>query len=100
MNELEKTELETVKFLRGKYQLNEIPLTCSGIPCVKFRQGSRTIVSIDLYKNHYVFQIVFGKTEQEKFESARHGFSSEIQSLYDSTHTNRAILHNNVRILD
>lgn len=89
MNELEKVELEIVKFLRGKYRLNEVALTCGGIPCVKFRQGSRTIVSIDLYKDHYVFQIVFGKTEQEKFEAARHDFSTEIQELYDSTHTYR-----------
>ncbi|MDE5859258.1 MAG: DUF3788 family protein [Oscillospiraceae bacterium] len=70
-------------------KLNKVALTCGGIPCVKFRQGSSTILSIDLYKDHYVFQIVFGKTEQEKFGAARHEFSTEMQGLYNSTHTYR-----------
>ena len=39
-----------------KYKLNEVALTRGGIPCVKFRQGSSTIVSIDLYKSIMLFK--------------------------------------------
>ena len=53
------------------------------VPCVKFRQGKKTIVSINLYKDHYVFQIILGKLEREKFEIVKYEFPLEIQELYD-----------------
>lgn len=88
MKEFEKVELEIIKFLRGKYRLDEIALINHGIPCVKFRQGKRTVVSIDLYEDHYNFQIVFSKAEQEKFPI-------EIQELYDTTRA----YHDGIRLL-
>ena len=59
MKELKKAELEIVKFMRGKYRLDEAALMNYGRPCVKFRQGKRTVVSIDLYEDHYDFHLVF-----------------------------------------
>lgn len=57
MKELEKAELEIVKFMRGKYRLEEVALMNCDQPCVKFRQGKRTVVLIDLYEDHYKFQL-------------------------------------------
>ena len=87
MKELEKAELEIVKFMRGKYRLEEVALMDYGRPCVKFRQGKRTVVSIDLYEDHYDFQLVFGKAEREKFEEVRNEFPIWMQKLYDKTKT-------------
>ncbi len=87
MKELEKAELEIVKFMRGKYRLDEAALMNYGRPCVKFRQGKRTVVSIDLYEDHYDFQLVFGRAEREKFEEVRNEFPIWVQELYDKTKT-------------
>lgn len=56
-------------------------------PCVKFRQGKKTVVSINLHKDHFDFQIIFGKAEREEFEAVRHEFPQEIQKLYDRERT-------------
>lgn len=87
MTEIEKVGLEIVKFMRGKYCLDEVAGMFYDVPCVKFRQGKRTIVSINLYEDYYVFQIILGKAEREKFEAVRHEFPTEIQELYDRERT-------------
>lgn len=87
MTEFERVRLEIVKFMRGKYKLDEVAGMYYGIPCLKFRQGRKTIVSINLHENHYDFQIILGKAEREKFEAMRHGFPTEIQELYDNERT-------------
>lgn len=87
MTELEKVRLEIVKFMRGKYQLNEVAGMFYDIPCVRFRQGNRTIVSINLHKEYFEFQIIFGKAEREKFEAIREEFPKDIQEQYDSVRT-------------
>ena len=71
MTELQKVGLEIVKFMRGKYRLDEVAGMFYEIPCVKFRQGKKTIVSINLHKDYYVFQIILGKAEREKFEAIK-----------------------------
>lgn len=87
MTEFEKVGLEIVKFMRGKYKLDEVAGMFYEVPCVKFRQGKRTIVSINLYEDHYVFQIILGKAEREKFETMKHEFPVEIQELYERERT-------------
>ena len=87
MTEIEKVRLEIVKFMRGNYRLDEVAGMHYDDPCVKFRQGNKTIVSINLHNDYYVFQIILGKNEREKFESIKHEFSTEIQELYDKERT-------------
>lgn len=87
MTELEKVRLEIVRFMRGKYRLDEAAGMFYDTPCLKFRQGKKTIVSINLHEDHYVFQIILGKAEREKFEAARNEFPPEIQELYDRERT-------------
>ncbi len=52
MTEIEKVVTEIVKFMRGKYRLDEVAGMFYDVPCVKFRQGKKTIVSINLHKDH------------------------------------------------
>ena len=87
MTEFEKVQSEIVKFMRGKYRLDEAAGMYYDIPCLKFRQGKKTIVSINLYEDHYDFQIILGKGEREKFEAIKHEFPTEIQELYDKERT-------------
>lgn len=87
MTELEQTRLEIVKFMRGSYRLDEMAGMFYDIPCVKFRQGKKTIVSINLHEDHYDFQIILGKAEREKFETARNEFPPGIPELYDRERT-------------
>lgn len=87
MTEFEKVGLEIVKFMRGKYKLDEVAGMYYDIPCLRFRQGKKTIIAINLHKDHYDFQIVLGKLEREKFEAIKHEFPIEIQELYDNERT-------------
>lgn len=87
MTEFEEVRLEIVKFMRGKYQLDEVAGMYYDIPCLRFRQSKKTIVSINLYEDHYDFQIVLGKAEREKFEAIKHEFPVEIQKIYDNERT-------------
>ncbi len=85
--ELQKVREETIRFMRGKYFLDEVPGKYYEIDCLKFRQGKKTILSINLHKDHYDFQVIFGKAEREKFETQRDEFTPFIVDLYDRAHT-------------
>jgi hypothetical protein len=85
--EMQKLTEEIVRFMRGKYHLDEVPGKYYGTDCLKFRQGRKTIVSINLHEDHYDFQIIFGKAEREKFEAQRDEFPQEILDIYDRAHT-------------
>lgn len=87
MTEFEKVGSEIVKFMRGMYRLDEVAGMYYDIPCLRFRQGNKTIVSINLHKDHYDFQIILGKAEREKFEAIKHELPIEIQNLYDNERT-------------
>jgi len=87
MTEFEKVKLETVKFMRGKYRLDEVKGMNYEAPCIRFRQGKKTLVSINLHPDRYDFIIVFGRSEREKFEKVRHEFPRDIQDLYDRERT-------------
>ena len=86
MTELEKVRLEIVKFMRGKYKLDEVAGKYYELDCLKFRQGKRTIVSINFHPDRYDFQIIFGIAEREKFENKRAEFSKYINDFYDNSH--------------
>ncbi len=83
----EKVVRETIKFLRGQYRLDEVAGVHSGNRCVRFRQGSKTIVTVLLHPDYLDFLIVFGMAERQKFEEQRNEFSKEIQDLYDNERT-------------
>lgn len=87
MTEHDKIGLEIVKFMRGNYRLDEVAGFYYKMPCLKFRQGKKTIVSINLHEDYYDFQIILGKAERESFEVARQDFPIEIQELYDRERT-------------
>lgn len=87
MTELEKVKLETVKFMRGKYRLDEVAGMYYDIPCLKFRQGKKTILSINMHEDRYDFQIILGKAEREEFEAVKNEFPMAIQELYDHERT-------------
>jgi hypothetical protein len=73
--------------MRGKYVLDEVAGKYYDIDCLKFRQGKRTILSINIHEDRYDFQVIFGKVEREKFEARRGEFPQKIQDIYDSSKT-------------
>ena len=87
MTELEKVSSETMRFMRGKYKLDEVPGKYYDIDCLKFRQGKKTILSVNIHEDYYDFQVIYGKAEREIFEERRSEFSEAIQKLYDEAHT-------------
>jgi len=82
---MQKISAETMRFMRGKYALDEVAGKYYDIDCVKFRQGKRTILSINIHEDHYDFQIIFGKVEREKFEARLGEFPQTIQELYNNS---------------
>ena len=84
MNELNKIKLETVKFMRGKYMLNEVG---DGKNELKFKQGKKTVLTIYLYEKRLTFLIIFGKVEREKFLRIKSEFSKHILDYYDNSKT-------------
>jgi hypothetical protein len=85
--ELKKVSEETMRFMRGKYKLDEIPGKYYDVDCLKFRQGKKTILSINIHEDHYDFQLIYGKAEREKFEPRLNEFPKAIQKLYDPDRT-------------
>ena len=64
--ELQKVSEETMRFMRGKYALDEVVGKYYDIDCLK---------------------LIFGKAEREKFEARRSEFPKMIQDIYDSSQT-------------
>ena len=83
--ELQKVSGETMRFMRGKYKLDEVPGKYYDTDCLKFRQGKRTILSINIHEDHYDFQIIYGKVERERFEARLSEFPQAIQDLYNNS---------------
>lgn len=82
MTELDMIKLETVKFLRGKYKLDEVG---NGVDQIKFKQGQKTIVTIAVHADKLNFLVIFGKAEREKFDAVRDDFSPYILNYYDNS---------------
>jgi len=84
--ELKKVSEETMRFMRGKYRLDEVPCNIDS-NCIKFRQGKKTILAIYIHDDRYDFLVIFGKIEREKFDARRDEFSPFIQQIYDGCKT-------------
>lgn len=87
MNEFDKVILETAKFLRGKYKLDEVAGKYYDNHCIRFRQSGKTILTLLLHDDYLEFLIIFGQAEREKFEQQRFEFSQEILDQYDGERT-------------
>ena len=84
--ELQKVSEETIRFMRGKYRLDEVPCNIDS-NCIKFRQGKKTILTIYIHDDRYDFLLIFGKNEREKFDAQRDVFLPFVQQIYDSSKT-------------
>lgn len=85
----EKTKLqevseETMRYLRGKYVLDEVG---NGKNELKFRRGGKTVLTIYVRENSYDFLLIFGKAERDLFEAKRSEFPQEIEAIYDNSKT-------------
>lgn len=87
ITQLQQVSGETMRFMRGKYVLDEVAGKYYDIDCLKFRQGKKTILSINIHEDRYDFQVIFGKAERGKFEAQRGAFPQDIQYIYDSSKT-------------
>ncbi|MBO5253685.1 MAG: DUF3788 family protein [Clostridia bacterium] len=87
MTELQKVEIETARFMRMNYRLDEVPGKFYEVDCLKFKQGKKTVLSINFREDCYEFQVILGKAEREKFENRREEFPASIQAMYDEAHT-------------
>lgn len=85
--EFQKVKEEIMRFMRGKYLLDEVLGKHYEADCLRFRQGKRTILSIIINEDHYGFLVIFGKAEREKFEARRDEFPRYIVDIYDKTRT-------------
>ena len=84
MTILEQVSHETMKFMRGKYRLDEIG---DGKDELKFKQGAKTILTIYIHDDRFTFLIIFGKKEREYFEMHASEFSPYICNYYDNSKT-------------
>ena len=85
--ELQKASEETMRFMRGNYALDEVPGKYYETDCLKFRQGRKTILSINIHEDRFDFQIIYGKAERDKFEARRGEFPESILKIYDGAQT-------------
>ena len=88
---LQKVSEETMRFMRGKYLLDEMAINekVNGIPSdgLKFRRSGKTVLTIYIYDDRFDFLVIFGKSEREKFEAQRDEFPQAIQEIYDKSKT-------------
>ena len=81
---LKRVSEETMRFMRGKYVLDEVG---NGKDELKFRRGGKTILTIYIRNDRYDFLVIFGKAERECFERQRDEFPKMIQDIYDGSKT-------------
>ncbi|NLA85953.1 MAG: DUF3788 family protein [Clostridiales bacterium] len=81
---LDRVSEETMRFIRGKYRLDEVG---NGRDELKFRIGGKTVLTIYIRDDHYDFLVIFGKAEREKFEHLRESFPKAICDIYDASKT-------------
>lgn len=84
MDNLKQVSYETMVFMRGKYRLDEIG---DGKDELKFKQGSKTILTIYIREDKFIFLIIFGKKERECFEVQKNEFSKYICDYYENSKT-------------
>lgn len=84
MDTMEKISRETMIFMRGKYCLDEVG---DGKDELKFKQGQKTILTIYIREDKYIFLIIFGKKEREVFETHDDEYSNYIKNYYNNSKT-------------
>lgn len=84
MTELEKVSHETMKFMRGKYRLDEIG---DGKDELKFKQGQKTILTVYIHEDRFTFLIIFGKKEREIFEAVKEEYPQWMLDYYENANT-------------
>ncbi len=84
MTTLEKISHDTMVFMRGNYCLDEIG---DGKDELKFKQGKKTILTIYIKEDKYVFLIIFGKQERAVLEERKSEFSEYVCRYYDGAKT-------------
>lgn len=84
MTILEKISHDTMVFMRGNYCLDEIG---DGKDELKFKQGKKTILTIYIKEDKFVFLIIFGKQERAVFEERISEFSEYVCHYYDGANT-------------
>ncbi len=82
--ELQRVSEETMRFMRGKYVLDEVG---NGIDELKFRKSGKTVLTITIREDRYEFLVIFGKAERELFEARRKEFPQKLQEIYDNSKT-------------
>ena len=80
---LEKLSHEIMVFMRGKYRLDEVPGKWYDVPCLRFRQSGKTLVTFCLYPDSFGVQTVLGKAERQKFDEMREMFPPDVLEQYD-----------------
>ena len=53
----------------------------------KYRRGGKTLCTLFANDNSLCIQIIFGKSEREKFEPEQHLYSNKIQTIYNESNT-------------
>jgi hypothetical protein len=81
---LEQVSEETMRFMRGRYRLDEVG---NGKDELKFRGGGKTVLTIYIRDDHFDFLVILGKAEREKFEQVRDSFPKAICAIYDTSKT-------------
>lgn len=84
MRTLEIISHDIMVFMRGKYRLDEIG---DGKDELKFKQGSKTILTVYTHDDRFTFLIIFGKKERECFENRKSEFSQYIRDYYENSKT-------------
>ena len=81
---LQQVGEETMRFMRGKYLLDEVG---NGKDELKFRRGGKTVLTIYIRDDRFDFLVIFGKTEREAFELQRASMPEKICDIYDGSKT-------------
>lgn len=84
MDAMEQIGHEIMRFMRGRYRLDEIG---DGKNELKFKQGKKTILTIYIHDDRLTLLVIFGKAEREIFEARRGDFSAYICNHYDGAKT-------------
>jgi uncharacterized membrane protein len=85
-NELQKVSEETMRFMRGKYILDEVG---DGKDMLKFRGSGKTVLTVYICEARFDFLVIFGKAECGQLEARRSGFSKKKIEIYENGKTRR-----------
>ncbi len=79
--EFDKVTQDIVRFIRGKYELDEVGEKDK----INLKNGQTIIFSIHLYNNKYDFEIIFNNDECKTLEQNLNSYASEIIDAYNNS---------------